>query len=216
MNVIIKLQSFSALIHFNRANVCPVIRATRKCTLVIWEIMQEKMNWKIRSAIMAHWEVFGSHEIHQVLHLSNLSQPVTPKTLFVVWMDDWFAVVELVLKYPVVNRDVVIVAQKAAGHIIKVSCILCSFSFIFMLIALFFAVYDMLSYMGHLWTLSFSTTKCAVDWRVKENTHVFCIFFPFCFFYFFFILKTDDRCYECGDRGHYARDCRRHGRSRKR
>lgn len=26
----------------------------------------------------------------------------------------------------------------------------------------------------------------------------------------------DDRCYECGDRGHYARDCRKHGRSRRR
>ncbi|KAJ6646422.1 Serine/arginine-rich splicing factor 7, partial [Pseudolycoriella hygida] len=25
-----------------------------------------------------------------------------------------------------------------------------------------------------------------------------------------------DRCYECGDRGHYARDCRKHGRSRRR
>ncbi|XP_031617118.1 serine/arginine-rich splicing factor 7 isoform X2 [Contarinia nasturtii] len=25
-----------------------------------------------------------------------------------------------------------------------------------------------------------------------------------------------DRCYECGDRGHYARDCRRHGKSRRR
>lgn len=26
----------------------------------------------------------------------------------------------------------------------------------------------------------------------------------------------DDRCYECGDRGHYARDCRKHGRSSRR
>lgn len=26
----------------------------------------------------------------------------------------------------------------------------------------------------------------------------------------------DDRCYECGDRGHYARDCRKHGKSRRR
>lgn len=26
----------------------------------------------------------------------------------------------------------------------------------------------------------------------------------------------DDKCYECGGRGHYARDCRRYGRSRRR
>lgn len=26
----------------------------------------------------------------------------------------------------------------------------------------------------------------------------------------------DDRCYECGDRGHYARDCRKHGKSSRR
>lgn len=28
--------------------------------------------------------------------------------------------------------------------------------------------------------------------------------------------STDTKCYECGDRGHYARDCRRHGRSNRR
>lgn len=28
--------------------------------------------------------------------------------------------------------------------------------------------------------------------------------------------SSDTKCYECGDRGHYARDCRRHGRSTRR
>lgn len=28
--------------------------------------------------------------------------------------------------------------------------------------------------------------------------------------------NPDDKCYECGGRGHYARDCRRYGRNRRR
>lgn len=51
--------------------------------------------------------------------------------------------------------------------------------------------------------------------RVKAITTVECFFLNI---YFFLIMlwQIDDRCYECGDRGHYARDCRKHGRSRRR